>query len=582
MGAVGGSGLLSKSIELVSRAQEEGIPLRLIGGLAVEYLAPNGRSVNELYRESDDIDLFTLSSHASKLRKFMAGNGIISDDRFNALYGSGRQQYFYGNTKIDVLLDEFRMSHRLPLKGRLAMASITIPPSDLLLTKLQVYELNEKDIKDSLALMHDLKMGNSDTHTSIDSGYIADLLSSDWGLYRTVTMNLEKVNGYLESSSMEPKKKRRISSEIEYLRSAIELRPKSVAWKLRARIGDKVRWYELPEEVEYVIPKTKDMRAVAAPARTGVSFEENGRKYEWLSFTEMQELAGKMAREIREKHGTPSAILYIERGGMVIADMLSELLKVDRIYGLQMVAYEDVNRLGPKVYILPHYIDLEVKRDEYVLLVDDIADSGKTLKAATDLFKKKYGKVVTATVAYKPRSVFRPDIIGKTVQDNAWIVFDYEENESLVSFKNMNIKSGMKLVDRVREEKQEGFDEIKDNARSLSEKISSSGIRPAAILYMTGSGLVLARLLSDYLSVKRVSSIMPNKYITGDYMLHVSNVCRKALADSQSKDILLVDRHPEGVQEIKKKLLERVPELRIYTAATERSRAAKIDFSPDG
>ena len=573
------SGLLSKSIELVSKAQEEGIPIRLIGGLAFAYLAPNGRTIKELYRESNDIDLFTLSSYAGKLRKFLARNGVVADDRFNALYGTGRQQYFYGDTKVDVLLDEFKMSHRLPLKNRLTMASITIPPSDLLLTKLQVYELNEKDIKDSLALMHDLKMGNSDTHTSMDSGYIADLLSTDWGLHRTVTMNIEKINSYLESSSIEPKKKRRISDEIEYLRNAIALRPKSVAWKLRARIGDKVKWYELPEEVEYVVPSEKG-RASRRHAPAELTFQENGRAYQWLSFTEMQQLAESMATEIVEKHGKPRAILYIERGGMVIADMLAERLKTSQVYGLQMVAYNDVNKLGSKIYILPHFIDLEVSGKDYVLLVDDIADSGKTMKAASELFRKKYRNVVTATMAYKPRSVFRPDIIGRKVDDNSWIVFDYEENESLVSFKNMNIRSGMKLVDRVRKEKQEGFDEIKANAREIAAQVAKKGMKPAAILYMTGSGLVLARLLSDYLSIKRVSSVMPNKYITGDYMLHVANVCRKALADSASKDVLLVDRHPEGVHEIKGKLQERVPEMNVYTAATERSRGAKADFMP--
>ncbi len=578
MGVEAENELLSKSIELVSKAQEEGISLRLLGGLALAYLAPNGRSLKELGRESDDIDLFAPGSHAAKLRKFLIRNGLQPDDRFNALYGANRQQYFYGETKVDVLLDEFRMSHRLPLKGRLSMASITIPPSDLLLTKLQVYELNEKDIKDCLAMMHDLKMGNSDTHTSVDSGYIADLLSADWGLYRTVTMNLEKLNGYLESSSLEPKKKRRISEEIEYLRNAIALRPKTIAWKLRAKVGDKKRWYELPEEVEYAVPKPEGLSAERVPAE--LVFQENGRTYQWLSFTEMQRLADKIAEEVIERHGRPKAILYIERGGMVIADMLAERLKVGQIYGLQMVAYEDVNRLGQKVYILPHYIDLEVGSRDYVLLVDDIADSGKTLKAATDLFRKKYRNLVTATMAYKPGSVFKPDIIGKKVDDSAWIVFDYEENESLVSFKNMNIKSGMKLVERVQKEKQEGFDEIKGNAREIAREVQKEGIRPAAILYLSRSGLVLARLLSDYLSVKRVSSVMPNKYITGDYMLHVSNVCRKALEGGKTRHILLVDRHPEGVDEIKRKLLEMVPGLEVYTAATERSRGSKADFMP--
>ncbi len=564
--------LLNKSIEVISKAQEEGIPIRLLGGLAVAYLAPNGRSINEFSRESNDIDLFSLSQYAGKLRDFLKRNSIISDNRFNALYGFKRQQYFYGDTKVDLLLDEFRMCHRIPLKSRLSMASITIPPSDLLLTKLQIYEINEKDIKDVLALMHDLKMGNADTHTSMDAGYIADMLSRDWGLYRTVTMNLEKVNGYLESTGLEPKKKHRVSEEIEYLRNAIELRPKSISWKMRAKVGDKVRWYELPEEVEYVVP---------AKPYAAKSVEENGHIYQWMGFTEMQQLSKRMSDNIMEAYGKPRAILYIERGGMVLANMLSEFLGVEELYGLQMVAYEDINQAG-KLYILPHYITLELKKGEYVLLVDDIADSGKTLKAASELFRKKYDRVVTATLAYKPRSIFKPDIMGKQVENNAWIVFDYEENENMAGFLRSNIGEGIKLLERAKGEKQVGFDETKRMVERLSDKILRDEGSPAAILYMTRSGLIVARLLSDYLSVKRVSSIMPNKYITGDYMQHVVNVCSKALADKPSGYVLLVDTATEGISEIKASLSERMPDIRLLTAATlpPKRGHSDIDFLP--
>ncbi|EQD45624.1 Phosphoribosyltransferase domain protein [mine drainage metagenome] len=564
--------LLNKSIEIISKAHEEGIPVRLLGGLAVAYLAPNGRAIPEFSRESNDIDLFSLSSHSGKLSRFLKKNGIVSDSRFNALHGVKRQQYFYGETKVDLLLDEFRMCHRLPLKSRLSMANITIPPSDLLLTKLQIYEINEKDIKDILALLHDLKMGNADTHTSIDAGYIADLLSNDWGLYRTVTMNLEKVNGYLESTSLEPKKKRRVSEEIEYLKNAIELRPKSIGWKLRARVGDKVRWYELPEEVEYIVPG-----AVVPEVKV---FEENGHIYQWMSFLEMQELSKRMSDEILDRYGKPKAILYIERGGMVLAQMLSDSLGVDEMYGLQIVAYEDINQMG-KLYILPHYITLELKSNEYVLLVDDFADSGKTLKAAAELFRKKYKKVVTTTLAYKSRSIFKPDVFGKHMPDNAWIVFDYEETEDLESFRRSDINGGLKLLEYAKSEHQAGFDEIKKKTEELAKGVLKGSGQPAAILYMTRSGLIIARLLSDYLSVKRVSSIMPNKYITGDYMQHVANVCSKALADNPSGYILLVDAPAEGISAIKVSLSEKMPDIKLLTAAIEKPKKGhNIDFYP--
>jgi hypoxanthine phosphoribosyltransferase len=389
-------------------------------------------------------------------------------------------------------------------------------------------------------------------------------------------MNLEKVNGYLESTSLEPKKKHRVSEEIEYLKNAIDLRPKSIGWKLRAKVGDKKRWYELPEEVEYVVP------SVSKAAIGEIAVEENGRTYYWMSFIEMQELSKKMAKEVLSEYGKPKAILYIERGGMVLAHMLSDMIGVDELYGLQMVSYTDINQNG-KLYILPHYISLELKRGEYVLLVDDIADSGKTLKAATELFRKKYEKVVTTTLVYKPHSVFKPDIMGKQMQDNAWIVFDYEENESRIDFKRSNIGGGLKLIEHARGEKQLGFDEIKSKSEELSRRVLGRGSKPAAILYMSRSGLIVARLLSDYLSVKRVSSIMPNKYITGDYLQHVANVCSKALSENPSSYILLVDSTADNISSIKKSLSERMPDIRLLTASTELPgrKGRDVDFLPN-
>jgi len=162
-------------------------------------------------------------------------------------------------------------------------------------------------------------MGNADTHTMIDAGYIADILANDWGFYKTATINLEKINRYLEILNIEKEIRKSISSEIEYLKNAIELRPKSINWKLRAKIGEKVRWYELPEELE---------------ARPISLTELVEMPYEWISFEEMKKISSKMADKIIGKYGKPRAILYIERGGMVIAKMLADKLGVKELYGV--------------------------------------------------------------------------------------------------------------------------------------------------------------------------------------------------------------------------------------------------------
>jgi len=551
--------LLSKAIELITKAKQEGLELRLLGGLAIAYLSPNGRAIEPFHRESHDIDLFSLSVYGKKISLFLEANGLEPDKRFNALYGAERQQYYYKGVKVDLLLDEFRMSHRLLLKHRIGISDITLPPSDILLTKLQIAEINEKDIKDVLALLYDLKMGNADTHTMIDAGYIADILANDWGLYKTATTNLEKINRYLESLNIEKEIRKSISNEIEYLKNAIELRPKSINWKLRAKIGEKVRWYELPEEpVAEPIPLT----------------ELAERAYEWISFEEMKRISSKMADEIMSKYGKPMAILYIERGGMVIAKMLADKLGVKELYGVQIVAYTDINeRAG--TYVLPHYIPVE-EGNGYILLVDDIADSGKTIKAALDLFSKRFEKIVTATLAYKPHSMVKPDIIGKTVPSDTWLIFDYEKNESLRSLSQKKDEKGIRLIEKTEKIKQKEYDELKEGAKKLAELIQKDVGTPSAILYMSHSGLVLARLLSDFLNVKRVSSVMPNN-TSDSYINHIVSVCKDSLKN-RSDFVILVDEKPEGIAKLKQLLNERSQEIKIYTAALS---VGDVDFFPD-
>ena len=518
--------LLGKAIETIEKAEKEGIPLRLIGGLAFSYLAKKGREIKEFSRETKDIDFFSLSKYSEKINRLMLSSGFKEDKYFNALYGTKRQQYYYKGIKVDLLLDEFRMSHMIPLKEKIQFGRITIAPSDLLLTKLQVAEINEKDIKDILALLVDFRMGNADTASTIDSGYIAELLSDDWGLYKTAMQNLEKANRYLESLNISQKIKSQISTEIEYLRNAIELRPKSIRWKLRAKIGEKVRWYELPEE------------SISRPMR----IEEIERIYVWVSFGEMEKLARKMAKKILDMYGKPRAIIYIERGGIVIARLLSKYLGVNELYGVQIVAYEDINRRSG-TYILPHYISLEPDKQEYVLLVDDIADTGKTISIATEFFRKKYGNIVTATMAYKQRSIMKPNIIGKKVPNNAWIIFDYEKHESLLSLSRQNDQKGLKVIEKSNREKGY-YKELEERAKLIAESLEAT---PSILLY-TKESSIIARLVSDYANIKRVSGITDDER----YISHIAKVCE----DMEDKAFALV---LSANEELAKRVINRLP-----------------------
>ncbi len=140
--------------------------------------------------------------------------------------------------ELDVFLDKIKMCHELRLRDRLTVDDITLAPVDLLLTKLQVVQTNERDLKDSAALILDCE---------IDAHRLAQMLGSDWGWWRTATEVLAKVDAYVAAQT-DFARRDEGRANIARLRQSIDAQPKSIGWKARARIGDRIRWYELPEE----------------------------------------------------------------------------------------------------------------------------------------------------------------------------------------------------------------------------------------------------------------------------------------------------------------------------------------------
>jgi hypothetical protein len=169
---------------------------------------------------------------------------------FNALHGNERLLFFDDahERQVDVFVGAFRMSHAIPLDGRIDPEPLTIPLAELLLTKLQVIEMNEKDLRDALALLHDHPVAETDGN-AVNAGRIAAVCASDWGLWRTFTGNLEWCREHLGGHELPEATKARLRESLDQLLARIEAEPKTRGWRLRARIGERKRWYELPEEV---------------------------------------------------------------------------------------------------------------------------------------------------------------------------------------------------------------------------------------------------------------------------------------------------------------------------------------------
>jgi hypothetical protein len=231
--------LLEEGRRLVEGARAEGITLRLIGGVAVMAHCPGVLAAGGS-RPIADVDAVVGPRQGRALSGYLLSAGYEPEPRFNALHGHQRMLFHGPHGPLDVLVGVFEMCHRIDLSDRLHLDDPTVTVTDLLLTKLQVVELNEKDARDALDLLaeHDLARAEGD---AVNLDYLDSLVGGDWGLWRTITGTLERLRELAE-----PEPRARID---EVRRSLIEV-PKTRRWKLRARVGERVRWYVLPDEVE--------------------------------------------------------------------------------------------------------------------------------------------------------------------------------------------------------------------------------------------------------------------------------------------------------------------------------------------
>ena len=234
---------------LLALAEEEGVVLRLLGGVAICLRTPHG--LPEPFRRSyEDLDFVTSRATAAACARFLRELEYEPHVAFNALHGKERLLFFddVHGRQVDVFVAAFRMSHRIPLEERLALEPLTVPLAELLLTKLQIAELNEKDVRDSLALLHGHRVAEEDGD-AVNAARIARLLGDDWGLWRTFTANLALCRDHVDAFELPAAEREELSGRIDALAARIEAEPKSRTWRLRARVGERKRWYETPEEV---------------------------------------------------------------------------------------------------------------------------------------------------------------------------------------------------------------------------------------------------------------------------------------------------------------------------------------------
>ncbi len=235
---------------IVNQGNQAGARLRLLGGLAVRFSSPVGSQHSRLKRSYADIDFVGLHDEQRAIKEVFLSLGYTPDQRFNALHGRTRLIFYdpNGEDHIDIFLDYFSMCHKLDLRSRLFDNYMALSAADLLITKLQIVQMNEKDMRDILAILLDHDIGDREQPELIDVAYLGKLTSNDWGLFTTLSDNLKKtredVSGFLDHGESEL-----VVQRIDQTLKAMEQAPKTIQWQLRSKIGRRMEWYDLPDEV---------------------------------------------------------------------------------------------------------------------------------------------------------------------------------------------------------------------------------------------------------------------------------------------------------------------------------------------
>lgn len=242
--------LLSDAVEeaqrVIDTADDRGLTVRLIGGTAINKHTPSARE-EPFKRGYRDVDFVGTRSEEDDIVDLMTDLGYEENERFNTMRRF-RLEFTdpVNERKADYILDRFDFCHQWDLHDRLELDHPTVPIEDLLLSKLQIVEVSDRDVRDILAMLTDHPVSEDDDTEAIDPSYVAQLCRKDWGLCKTVTMSLDRVDDYVDNNQL-PVDEETIKTRIDALQSAIEDSPKSLRWKLRSVIGERKQWYKRPE-----------------------------------------------------------------------------------------------------------------------------------------------------------------------------------------------------------------------------------------------------------------------------------------------------------------------------------------------
>lgn len=237
---------------ILNASAQAGIVLRVIGSLAFQMHCPKfGYLQAAMGRAYTDIDFAGYRSQAKEIRVLMAGLGY-EEEKEVFIVSEGDRAIFNNAANglhVDVFYDKLDFCHTISWTGRLEVDNPTIPLAEMLLEKMQIVKINEKDVIDTIMLLLEHPLGDHDEEV-INIARVAMLCAKDWGLWRTTTMNLDKVKRLaITYPQLNNDQKSHVTAQVDKALARMESEPKTMQWRLRDRVGDRVKWYKEVDEV---------------------------------------------------------------------------------------------------------------------------------------------------------------------------------------------------------------------------------------------------------------------------------------------------------------------------------------------
>jgi hypothetical protein len=258
--------IISEALRIIDVAEKKGVVLRILGALAIrihsrglEELHKRLRRLGDIDSSFTDIDLVGYSSQRAGIRQLMEKDLSFKIPRqFLLLHGRDRLIYYHPQDlyHVDIFFDQLYFSHTLHFgkkgKGRLELDNPTITVTDLLLEKLQIHQINEKDIKDIIVLLRGHKFGDNEIDT-INLQYMLSILGDDWGFWMDAVENLKKTIKYAEKYTVQSLITKEDLDDVVgkclRLLDFLEKCPKTKNWEKRAKIGVKEKYWRDVEEL---------------------------------------------------------------------------------------------------------------------------------------------------------------------------------------------------------------------------------------------------------------------------------------------------------------------------------------------